>query len=663
MESLSNITFPACLSDREGVYLETNEAFLALFGLDEVSDLLGRTNSSLEFFKNREHFFVPLMNSQKKAFKKWNVSLSKEDYPDPKHPNEKITFISLKLPTATKKGGKALLSILFPSENNDFSNLYDNSVVLKNIVANIPAHIYWKDSEGIYLGCNDRQAKTLGLDSGDDIIGKTDFELPWGKDVAKAFRENDKRIISFEKGEVLEEVVDSEPNPLTLLSHKIPLRDSSSKKPIGILGISTDITEKKKLEEELKASVNELMVSNQLKTSFIQNIEHDFRTPMSSVYDAMQILVSKDVDPEMHYCLKTVQESSTQLLDHCNDILEFSTIKKGFPVLKKAFAPMEILDGVFKMEKVVAYTKQLDLTFDCDPALPPVLMGDPYRFKRILLNLLSNALKFTDDGFVRLRVSVEQHQDRDVALCIEVEDSGCGIPKDEQELIYENFTRLTPSNKERYKGLGLGLSIVQQFVSELSGQIQLTSEVHQGALFQIFLPFELPLSDHILEKRPFGRSTLKDKTASVEKAPIEEEIPVFRCPRVLQPVSVLIVEDNDMIQIAIKIKFIEAGCEVTLASSGEEAVQLATKHHYDVISMDLGLPGISGYEAAATILKGTPNKTTPIVALTAHTDEEIIQQCREAGMKAFFKKPLLPEDLHKLLKNHVPKAYQIISNH
>lgn len=192
-----------------------------------------------------------------------------------------------------------------------------------------------------------------------------------------------------------------------------------------------------------------------------------------------------------------------ELMDYCDGILDFSRIEsESFPIVSKSFTLRKLVDSVITIETIAAKNKELDLSLQYDSQLPIAVIGDPYRLKRILINLVSNAIKFTKQGFAKLSVSLSQdnQDDRKVVVKFEIEDSGMGIPDDKKALIYERFAKVIPSNKGLYKGLGLGLRIVKQFIDELDGDIHLTTEIEKGSTFVVFLPFKVPLSNEIIDE-------------------------------------------------------------------------------------------------------------------------------------------------------------------
>lgn len=374
------------------------------------------------------------------------------------------------------------------------STIADNLV---NIINCTPGSLYWKDKRGMYLGCNQFMIDTSGLKSINDIIGKTDFDL-W-PDSAEKIVKNDQLVMQAGETIFTEEAVKIASGKLMYFTGvKMPLWDENNN-IVGVIGNSLDITALKMAQRELILAKEEAERSNQLKTEFIRNMEHDIRTPFSGIYSMTKILEDKETDQEKKAFLSTIADCAKQLLDYCNGILDFSKFEAGtVPLLSKKFDLQQLIHDVIALEEPPAKMKRLQFIIEYSDKLPAIFISDPYRIQRILINLTSNAVKFTDEGHVKISVqAIKQIQDRQVILKICVADTGIGIPLDKQNAIYEKFNRLSPANKRFYKGFGLGLTIVKQLIEELNGEIEVNSEVNKGTCFTCFLPMKLPLMNEI----------------------------------------------------------------------------------------------------------------------------------------------------------------------
>lgn len=486
----------AYLVNDRGCVVYSNEFFKQYFSI-----AMGTTDiyyKDISLMKSHSEFRKKILEIDQMAFQCKKAFFSKVFFPD------HIPFICSRSHYVSNQRRLLLVHCIDIKFIESVEDLYSTSsiIALKNIVRNMPGHLYWKDEFGVYQGCNDRQAQSLGFKDGDQILGKTDFDLPWLSESAKQFIENDRRIMATCQSEIFEEkaVVDSKPS--IVLSHKSPLLDDKGDVR-GVLGISLDISKQKETETKLKHMAFELERSNQIKSDFIQNMEHDIRTPFIGVYGIINILAEKEKNPQKKELLKAVSLSAKELMDYCDSILEFSRIEsETIPIAAKNFSLVTLIESVIGIEVAAAKHKGIALSFICDEQLPSIVSGDPYRLKRILLNLLSNAIKFTENGFVKLSIFVEKQDEttREIILKFIIEDTGLGVPEDKKILIFEKFTKVIPSNRGLYKGLGLGLSIVKQFMEELGGDLHLKSELNTGSVFTILLPFRRPLSDVIIDE-------------------------------------------------------------------------------------------------------------------------------------------------------------------
>lgn len=251
---------------------------------------------------------------------------------------------------------------------------------------------------------------------------------------------------------------------------------------------------------DAKAEVDSV---NQLKTDFILNMQHDIRTPICGILGMTELLIDTVSYPELKSNLEQIATTSKELLDYCNEIIDFANIEYcSRPILKKPFRLKELFRSIIDMETPAANLKKLNLIMDIEE-IPDVISGDLYRIKRILINVVSNAIKFTNSGYVKIGAHLSSGLDikREVVINFSVEDSGIGIPEEKIDFIYEKFSKITPSNKGLYKGNGLGLRIVKEFIEELGGEISVKSRLNYGTIFNFSLPLSIPLFQDIHDEK------------------------------------------------------------------------------------------------------------------------------------------------------------------
>lgn len=371
------------------------------------------------------------------------------------------------------------------------------------IISRMPGYIYWKSAESQYMGCNNNLAKISHLDKPADIVGKTDEDFEWGKEQADQFKKDDEKIMMT--GETLTTEYElpikrEDGHRLYVRTDKLPFYDKTGK-VIGVLGVGVDITDQKILEKNIIEEKDKAEIANKIKTEFVRNMEHDIRTPFNGVWGLSTILWEKETDLEKKELLGDIVSCAKELLDYCNGILDFSKIEANtLPVLSKKFDLIHLVNGVINIEKPAAKQKNLLLDLACNSNLPKIVIGDPYRLSRVLINLISNAVKFTHNGYIHVKASqIEIKDDGRSIIRFIIEDTGIGFTQDKKEYIYEKFTRLLPSNQGVYKGLGLGLSIVKQFIEEMDGEVAVKSEPGKGTVFYCTFPFKLPLTDDLAE--------------------------------------------------------------------------------------------------------------------------------------------------------------------
>ncbi len=505
--------------------------------------------------------------------------------------------------------------------------------LLQAIIDSLPVHLYWTDLDTKIVGANISQARNFGDKDVASCIGKNSYDfakqLGWNKKFADRLHQEHLDVIHSEKGSIQEYTGKLQGGKThTFISQKYPLIIKN--KTVGIVGISVDITIRKNLEEKLEVSKQKAEEASELKSQFIMNMQHDLRTPASGVAAMLEILAKNESDLGKKVTLEEIADSSRKLLNILNAILEFDSIENGtLPVLSEKFNLHDIIKDVKALEAPTATLKHLDIKTNIDDQLPKMLIGDPFRIQRVLINLLSNAIKFTAKGSVEIdEILLEYVDDRNVLVQIIVKDTGIGIPKDKQKVIFERFTRLDPSNKGIHSGLGLGLSMVKQFVEEMNGHIEIKSAPGQGTTFICTLPFKLPESETASDSYLVSEPT-KDMT--------EEKIS-------LSSTHILLVEDDKIAQLVGKSLLAdEFHVQLDIATTGQEAVDLVkkTKPLYNLIFMDIGLPDGSGCEFTKQIHELSEDAARiPIIALTAHDNDEIKQNCRVCGMQDYLTKPL-----------------------
>lgn len=545
LKELQNIitTMPGhvYLKDHNGVFKVCNNLQAKDFGYDQgylvASDLIGKTDYDilpknqasqlraidLEVMRSEKTYsieeVVTLPNGEQATFLSQKVpfygtsskkptgilgiSFNITEYKNKEKKLKKTREMQRQQEQQHKKALKLLHNQITGSTTTTNQSIEDYAINIKdyfeNLIAAMPGNVYWMNKNNVFLGCNDNQAANANLKSRHNIVGKTNHDMPWRKS-ADALNALNNKVMREDKAYIEEEFATMTNDSGVFLSHKVPLHNRTGE-VIGLLGISFNISDRKKLEEDLKKAKENAEQINILKSIFIQNMEHDIRTPFSGIYGLTSLLVEQETDPAKKTLLIDIQNSAKELLDYCNTILDFSNIEsETIPIINKRFNLKNLITKIVTMESPAAKTKNLLLQMQYENNIPEIFFGDNFRIKRILINLVSNAIKFTNKGYIKILIKLAkplEKKERTAILSIAVEDSGIGISKNVQNFLFEKFVKNSPSNKRIHKGHGLGLKIVRQFIAELNGDIDVISEATKGTKIICTIPLETPLADII----------------------------------------------------------------------------------------------------------------------------------------------------------------------
>jgi len=390
----------------------------------------------------------------------------------------------------------------------------------------------------------------------------------------------------------------------------------------GVIVWFVDITELKKIEADLRAAKETAEHLGHVKDEFIANMSHELRTPMNAVLGIIHLLYHTGLSEEQTSYVGTMEESAKSLLRIINDILDFSNIDAGKVFIQSEdFDLRQILTGVLHSFQKAVAAKNLSLSYSIDDNVPDWITGDPMRLQQILISLVDNAIKFTPQGSIWVRVQLESSGNDKVVLRFSIQDTGVGVKAEDQGRIFRAFSQADTSGTRKYGGVGLGLTIVKSLVEVMGGQIWYESEIQKGTTFFFTATFGLP----------------KDTIETIIIAENFLKLPV------------LLAEDNRINQIVATKMLQEKGILVDVAPNGLKAVEMVQQKKYALVLMDIQMPEMDGIQATREIRKDAKFESLPIVALTANAMEDDRRRCLEAGMNDYLAKPIEPKLLYRAI--------------
>jgi signal transduction histidine kinase/CheY-like chemotaxis protein len=384
------------------------------------------------------------------------------------------------------------------------------------------------------------------------------------------------------------------------------------------------------LIKALEKANDEVKKSAMIKDQFLANMSHEIRTPLNAIKGFSRLLQQTTLNQEQNKFSEIIEESSNNLLNLVNDILDISKIEAGKMVVEqKEFDLKRMLQTLESMFMNTAKEKQLDFSSQLAADVPQFLQGDPDRIYQILVNLVSNAIKFTNSGFIKVRVLKADENEKEMVLQFRVQDSGIGIPLKKQELIFERFQQAGNPQENIQKGTGLGLAIVKNMASLLGGSVGVNSTEGEGSVFTVTLPFTKYIAENTAENAALADNSLVKFTGA----------------------KVLVAEDNHINQLLITRLLKQHNIEPVIRENGMQVLEALKEQQFDLLLLDIQMPLLDGYKTCTNIRES--GKTLPVVAMTAYVMDAEKEKCRQAGMNDYLAKPLDEAEVKNVLQKYL----------
>jgi PAS domain S-box-containing protein len=637
-ESLVN-TLPLSLliKDKEGYRVFANHAYLKFRG-STLDELLGKRDEDLFPPDIARHF----MEDDRQVMDSGEVSQDVEETIDAEGNRSWIERI--KSPIFDRDYQVIGVQLLFWDVSDRIlaeQELKHERDLLGTLLRHIPDCIYFKDRESRFLRISEAMATKFGLPGADAVLNKTDADI-FSTEHAGEARADEIKVMETREPLVdrIEKETWNDREDSWCLSTKMPLIDDNDE-VVGTFGISRDITELRRSQDELREARDAADRANLAKSEFLANMSHEIRTPMNAVIGMSELLAQTELNPEQRDYVQLVRDSADSLLGLLNDILDFSKIEARKLELESiSFSIRDLVEGTGRALSVRAAEKGLELACRVAPDVPDRLIGDPGRLRQIMINLIGNAIKFTDEGELVVDVSRGQQPDAapshtsandgpsDVShprlsIRFSVRDTGIGVPEEQQANILEAFTQADSSTTRRFGGTGLGLTISTQLVELMQGKLQFESRVGFGTTFYFTLPFEQAPSIGVDPKQQ-----LKE----------------------LGHLPVLVVDDNPTNRKILQEILTAWRFEPAMADGGKSALETMDAADqvgkpFSLAILDCMMPEMDGFELAQQIRERHDKDQIKLIILSSATGGDDLERCEQLGISRYMTKPVVQSEL------------------
>ncbi len=539
---------------------------------------------------------------------------------------EKVERLVVKR-TAELRSANLQLGLEIQERERAAQGLRDSEALYSSLVESLPVHVLRKDKSGQFTFANRSFCQLLGK-TFDEIVGKSDFDF-YPHDLAEKYRADDRLV--FQTGELFEAEEQNQQDGNTRYVHvmKSPVFDAAGK-IIGTQAIFWDVTARREAEAALEQAKEAAESANRAKSAFLANMSHEIRTPMNAILGMTELVLADRLSPRQREYLSVVRESGEALVTVINDILDFSKIEAGkLDIRSEPFDLCDALGNTMKFLAVRAHEKSLELVYRVAENVPRRVIGDSTRLRQILVNLVGNAIKFTQSGEVMLDVLRLRDDDGKTWIELGVTDTGIGIAEGKLAAIFEAFEQADTSTTRQFGGTGLGLAITHRLAELMGGTISVVSEVGHGSHFRVSLPF-----DRIKERQPpVGLGNVG-------------------------AVSVLVVDDNQTnrrVLLEVLESWHVAASGAANAPEAIAAIHAASDegHSYDVVLIDSTLPDPDGFSLAEAIIRDRGFAGHIVMMLTSKDRPGDIARCEQMGVASYLSKPLKRSELFNVLLTRI----------